>query len=126
MNTETYLVVSKTFPYQAYCVGGLNYCEDKLKLKTYSKGFMLRKAIDNSDGCYRIVCKDIVIATIGFLAFKRALETCYQEGQQLIFTGTERDWLVMVHQDVCIQDSIRGFGRDISQKWSKELYKKEL
>lgn len=123
---NTYLLVNKEFPYQAYSVGSKKKVEEKIKLKTYKKGFFIRKALDNNDGCYRIVYKGGMIATIGFLSFEKSLKECYQENKQIKFIGTERDWLVMQNQDVCIQDSIRGLGRDISQKWSKELYKKEL
>ena len=123
---ETYLVVSNKYPYQAYVVASLEYCEEKMKLKKYQKSFHIRKAIDNSDGCYRIVHKGGVHGCIGYLTFCRVLNQLAKEGKQLKFVGTERDWLIMQNQDVCIQDSIRGFGRDISQEWSKELYKTEL
>lgn len=123
---ETYLVVSNKYPYQAHVVVSEEYCKEKMKLIKYQQSFHIRKAMDNSDGCYRIVYKDGLIATIGYLAFYRNLNRLTLEGKQVKFIGTERDWLIMQNQDVCIQDSIRGFGRDISQKWSKELYKTEL
>jgi hypothetical protein len=123
---KTYLIVSNKHPYQAHVVASKEYCEEKMKLKKYQKGFHIREAIDNRDGCYRIVYEGGLIATIGFLTFKRALNDIYKDNKQVLFTGTERDWFIMQHQDVCIQDSIRGFGRDISQKWSKELYKTTL
>lgn len=126
MTQETYLIVSNKYPYQAHVVASREYCEEKMKLSKYQKDFHIRKAIDNSDGCYRIVYEGGMIATIGYLVFRRALNQCYQKGEQVQFIGTERDWLVMNNQDVCIQDSIRGFGKDISQEWSKELYKTEL
>lgn len=123
---ETYLIVSNKYPYQAHVVATKKYCEEKMKLKKYQKGFHIRKAIDNNDGCYRIVYDGGLIATIGYLSFRRALNRCMLEGKSIKFMGTERDWLVMNNQDVCIQDSIRGFGKDISQKWSKELFKTKL
>ena len=123
---KTYLLVSKKYPYQAYAVGNKDYVEEKSKCKKYQKGYYIREAIDNHDGCYRIQYKGGLIATIGFLDFKKALNDCLKECREIKFIGTERDWLVMQKQDVCIQDSIRGFGRDISQNWSKELYKTEL
>jgi len=123
---ETYLIVSNKHPYQAHVVASEEYCKEKMKLKKYQKNYHIRKAIDNSDGCYRIVYDGGLVATIGYMTFRRVLNDCYKAGKNIKFIGTERDWLVMQHQDVCIQDSIRGFGRDISQKWSKELYKTEL
>ena len=123
---KTYLLVSKKYPYQAYAVGTKEYIEEKAKCKKYQKGYCVREAIDDHDGCYTIEYKDGVVGTIGFLSFKAALNNAFKEGREIKFTGTKRDWLIMTHQDVCIQDSIRGFGRDISQKWSKELYKTEL
>ena len=125
-HNKRYLLVSKKYPYQAYAVGAKEYVEEKAKCKKYQKGYFIREAIDNNDGYYRIEYTGGLTATIGFLAFKQALNDCFKEGRQIKFTGTERDWLIMQKQDVCIQDSIRGFGRDISQRWSKELYKTEL
>ena len=123
---KTYLIVSNKYPYQSYVAGTLERCEEKINSKRYQKGFHIREAIDDSDGCYRIVYKGGLCATIGYLTFKKTLDELFREGKQILFIGTERDWMVMNNQDVCIQDSIRGFGRDISQKWSKELYKTEL
>jgi hypothetical protein len=121
-----YLLVSKKYPYQAYAVGSKEYVEKQAKCEKYQKGYYIREAIDNHDGCYRIEYSGGLRATIGFLAFEKALNDCFKENRQIKFIGTERDWLVMQKQDVCIQDSIRGFGKNISQKWSKELYKNEL
>jgi len=123
---ETYLIVSNKHPYQAHVVASKEYCEEKLKLKKYQKGFYIRKALDNSDGCYRIETEQGGGLQIGYLSFRRALNEFIVQGRQIKFIGTERDWFKMINQDVCIRDSIRGFGRDISQKWSKELYKTEL
>ena len=123
---QTYLICSNKYPYQSYVVGSKEYCEKQIKCKKYQRGFHIRKAIDDSDGCYRIVYEGGLRATIGYISFKKALNECYQQGERIQFIGTERDWLVMQNQDVCIQDSIRGFGRDISQEWSKELYKETL
>jgi len=124
---ETYLIVSNKYPYQAHVVASLEYCNEKLKLKKYQKGFHIRKAIDNSDGCYRIVTNNGgICSTIGYLVFRRAINREMKEGNTIKFMGTERDWRKMNNQDVCIQDSIRGFGKDISQEWSKELYKTKL
>jgi hypothetical protein len=123
---QTYLVVSKKYPYQSHVVASKEYCEEKMKLKKYQKSFYIREAIDNSDGCYRIVTSSGLSASIGYISFRRSLNSHISRGDQIKFIGTERDWLVMNKQDVCIQDSIRGYGRDISQKWSKELYKTEL
>jgi len=123
---KTYLIVSNKYPYQAHVVASLEYCQEKMQLKKYQKGFHIREAIDNSDGCYRIVTNNGSCATRGYLVFKRALNREIMEGNTIKFMGTKRDWFKMNNQDVCIQDSIRGFGKDISQEWSKELYKTEL
>lgn len=123
---ETWLLVSNKHPYHAYAVGSYAYCEEKIKCKKYQKNHHIRKALDNFDGCYRIDYKGGVVGLIGYGQLSKEINQMVLEGKQIQFVGTERDWRVMQNQDVCVRDSIRGFGRDISQEWSKELNKTEL
>lgn len=51
---KTYLLVNNKYPYQAHAVGGQKYVEEKAKSKKYQKGYFIREAIDEHDGCYRI------------------------------------------------------------------------
>lgn len=123
---KTWLLVSNKHPYHAYAVGSYAYCEEKAKCKKYQQNHHIRKALDSNDGCYRIEYSGGRIGTIGYNALLKSLKRLSITGKQIKFVGTERDWRVMQNQDVCVQDSIRGFGRDISQEWSKELNKTEL